>query len=62
MQNRQDENSETCEIRITGVSKKLRDELLGISKHHSVSMPDFLKPKIREIVDSYPDRIRKPIE
>jgi hypothetical protein len=50
------------EIRIKVVSKTLHDELISIAKHHSVCVSSFLKPKIREIVDSYPDRIRKPIE
>lgn len=47
------------EVRITGVNEKLKEELGYISKNlgHS-TFNSFLKVKLREIRDSYPENMR----
>jgi hypothetical protein len=47
------------EIRIRGVSKKVVEELLNISKNSGVPLSDLLKPKLREIADSFPDSMKR---
>mgnify|MGYP005994739625 CR=1 FL=1 len=40
------------EVRIYGVSPKIVSDLKKISKENSVTLSDFLKPKLREIVEN----------
>lgn len=51
-------SNEIGEIRMRGVSKKLVTELVNISKNIGIDLSDMLKPKIREIVDAYPDHLK----
>ena len=47
------------DLRITGVSSKLNNELKAIAKNHDVTLSAFLKPKLIELRDSFPERMRK---
>jgi|GEM_PF-1551016 len=47
------------EVRTRGVSPRVAMELHNICKNLGVSVSDFLKPKLREIVDSYPEHMKK---
>lgn len=57
-----DNKKELPEIRIKGVSPDLHKDLIAIAKNESVSLSDLLKPKLREIRDTYPEYMRKVIE
>lgn len=48
------------EIRIQNVSDYVHDSLLNIAKNNGVSIQEFLKPKLRELADSYPEHLKKP--
>lgn len=41
------------------VSAKTKQELINISKNFNTTLCDFLRPKLREIADSYPDRLKQ---
>lgn len=47
-------------IKITHVSPKVHEEIKNIADNVGVSVSSFLKPKLREIADSYPEKMRKP--
>jgi len=47
------------EIRIPGVPPSLYEEIRNISTHMGVTMPQLLRPKLREIADSYPQKYRQ---
>lgn len=49
-----------AEVRLRGVSPQLLEALVNISKNLGVSLTDMLKPKLREIADSYPDKLKQP--
>jgi len=55
----ENEKERLPEIRITGVSPEVHRDLIAISKNEAVNLSDLLKPKLREIRDSYPDYMRK---
>jgi hypothetical protein len=56
-------NKELEELRITGVNPKLKDELNNIAANQGINLTSFLKPKLREIADSYPEKMKqKPAE
>jgi predicted DNA-binding protein len=46
-------------IKITGVSQKIKDELNNISSNAGIPLSQILKPKLREIVDSYPEDMKR---
>lgn len=48
------------EIRVRGVSETLKQELLNIARNQGIKLSDFLKPKLREIRDSFPKELRTP--
>ena len=48
------------EIRVKGVSEKTKTDIVNIAKNSGVTISQLLKPKIREIADSYPDKMRQP--
>lgn len=51
------------EIRLRGVSEKLIEDLSNISKNLGITISQMLKPKIREIVESYPEKMKqKPLD
>lgn len=52
-------NKLDSEIRITNVSHKMKSELKNIARHYGLSMSSFLKPKVRELIDSHPIHIRE---
>lgn len=49
------------EIRIRNV-RNMKRELKNISAHTGDTMSALLRPKIRELIDSYPDHYREPME
>lgn len=51
-------NEDISEVRIKGVSKVMSKQLGNIAKNLGVGISAILKPKIREIVDSYPDNLK----
>lgn len=46
------------EIRIPGVSSQLKTELTNIAKNIGVPLASFLKPKLKEISDSFPENMK----
>jgi hypothetical protein len=44
------------EIRIRGVSKKTKEELMNIAKNFNMTLSNFMRPKLKEIADSYSDK------
>lgn len=50
------------EVRVRGVSESLINDLNNISKNTGVSISDLLKPKLHEIRDSFPERLRRKPE
>ena len=48
------------EIRIRGVSEKMHEELHNIADNIGVPFPLFIKPELRKICESYPDKMKKP--
>jgi len=46
------------EIRIFNVPPALKKELENIAKHSGIPLPQLLKPKLRDIANSYPDFMR----
>jgi len=48
------------DIRITNPSPQVKEELKNIAKYEGVTLTQFLKPKLRAIVDSYPEEIKNP--
>ena len=57
---KQSYSGDTGEIRIRYVSKKIITDLSNIADNIGVSVANFLKPKLREIADSYPDKMKEP--
>lgn len=50
------------EIRVRGVSPKLVTELNNIANNIGISLTQMLKPKLREISDSYPEKMKEPLK
>lgn len=50
------------EFRITGVSEKMKREAFNIADNIGITTSAFLKQKIREIIDSYPEHMKQPIK
>lgn len=48
------------EVRIKGVSENTHQQICNISDHLGVTISQFLRPKLREIIDSYPEHMRTP--
>jgi len=48
------------EIRITNVPKDIKEDLENIAANTGISLGTLLKPKLREIRDSYSEKMRKP--
>lgn len=48
------------EVRIYGVAPSIHNELVNISDHIGIDLSSMLKPKLREIRDSYPAHMRIP--
>jgi len=48
------------EVRVRGVSLQLAEELNNIADNIGITLTAFLKPKLREIANSYPEKMRKP--
>jgi hypothetical protein len=47
------------EVRIRGVASDLKNQLLAIAKNTGISLTDLLKPKLREIANSYDDSMKR---
>lgn len=50
----------TNEIRCRGISPILEEQLNNIAGNLGITLTQFLKPKLREIADSYPDKMKSP--
>jgi hypothetical protein len=50
--------TERSEIRLKGVSNQLKHDLTNISKNTGLTLSGFVKSKLREIAESYPDRMK----
>jgi hypothetical protein len=50
------------EIRIYGVSPKLKTDLYNIAKNTGVTLASLLKPKLREIAESYPTQMKQEVK
>lgn len=48
------------EVRIQGVNPKLDRELHNIADNLGITRNSFLKPKLKEIADSYSEEMKKP--
>lgn len=48
------------EVRIRGVGDTLFEELTNICRHTGISAGELMKPQIRIVVESHPERYRKP--
>jgi len=48
------------EIRIANVARDLHEDLENIAKNYGVTLQHFLKPKLRDIANSYTEDMRKP--
>jgi len=51
----------TKEVRIYGVSVGTADALLNLSNNLGITVTQLMKPKLREVLDSYPDHLKQPI-
>lgn len=49
---------ETSEIRITNVPRRLYSDLSNIASNAGVNLSAFLKLKLRELADSFPQEVR----
>jgi hypothetical protein len=47
-------------LRIEGVHDDLHEELKNIASHCGVTISNFMRPKLRDISNSYPDHMKKP--
>lgn len=56
----QSEKQQLSEIRIVGVSPSLHDDLRNISRNLGITTTALLKPKLREIADSYEAHMKQP--
>jgi len=52
------DNYNERELRITGVPANKAQEIKNIAANLGVKMSDFLKPKIAEIANSYPEHMK----
>lgn len=46
------------ELRLRGISGKLKEDLQTIARNEGVNLSALLKPRLRQIVDSYPPQMR----
>ena len=51
-------NNERKEIRIKGVPCNVHQQIKKIEKYEGMEMSTFLRPKLREIANKYPDNIK----
>jgi hypothetical protein len=47
------------QIKITNVPASLKQELKNIADHMGVELGSFLKPKLRDIANSYPEHMKQ---
>jgi hypothetical protein len=53
-------NGKNAEIRIRGIGNKLHEELNNISDNTGVPLSHILIPKLHEVANSYPDKMKFP--
>lgn len=46
------------ELRLRGISGKLKEELTIIAENEGINLSALLRPKLRQIVDSYPQQMK----
>jgi predicted DNA-binding protein len=46
------------ELRLRRISPTLKKDLKNIAKNTGITMASFIKSKLREIVDSYPEQMK----
>jgi len=56
------EKKKLPEIRVRGIAGTLPDELQNIADHLGIGRNQFLKLKLREIANSYPDNMKTPMD
>lgn len=49
------------EIRIRGVAPSMKQDINNIAGNLGITVTDFLKPKLREIVDQAPEHLKRPL-
>jgi hypothetical protein len=47
------------ELRLRGVSKEVKEDLINIAKNSGLTLSALLKPRLRDIRDSYPENLRR---
>ena len=47
------------ELRLRGVSNKIKDDLKAIAKNKGISMNDYVKLKLRDMIDSEPAHLKR---
>jgi hypothetical protein len=47
------------ELRLRGISGKLKDDLVTIAENEGVNLSALLRPKLRQIVESYPAQMKQ---
>lgn len=55
-----EKNNKQTELRITGISPKVFNEVNNIAGNSGVTMSNLLRPEISKIVSSYPEWMRMP--
>lgn len=46
-------------LKITGIPPSVKEQFMNISDNTGSSMSALIKPKIMELIDSYPEHMRK---
>jgi hypothetical protein len=50
------------ELRIRGVSDKTATELKSVAYYYGVDISKLLRPKIKELIDSYPEHMKRLLD
>lgn len=53
-----EKNNKQTELRITGISPKVFNDVKNIAENAGVTMSNLLRPEITKIVESYPERMK----
>jgi gas vesicle protein len=51
--------SKKSEVRVRGVAEQINNDLNNIASNLGTNLSDLLKPKLREIRDSFPEELRR---
>lgn len=53
------DSKKSNEIRIKNVVPAIKQQIENIAAHQGIPVSSFLKPHLRTIVDSYPDKLKQ---